>query len=144
MPIFYRDKESFEKLQRMVLNGEEYEFTPCIYCGLPASDREHVIAQAKAALIYELGLARPHQFLVVPSCKECNHLAGKRPFTTVSEKRAFLHKVLRKRYRKYLNMPVWTEEKFKDMSASLIGMIRRAMAIKEITRRRLLWPSQNP
>ena len=144
MPRFYRDQERFVRTECLVLHGEMYDFTPCTYCGLPATDREHVIARARAAMIRELGLAQPHQFLIVPACRECNTLAGKQPFTTITEKRTYLHMILRKRYRKYLEMPLWTEEKFHEMSDGLIGMIRRAMAMRDMIKRRLAWPHQDP
>ena len=142
--MFYRDKARFDRVQRMLLNGEYYDFTPCTYCGLPATDREHVIPKTHAAVIAEMGLVKPQHFLVVPACKECNILAGRHVFPTITEKHAYLHRILRKRYQKYLDIPVWTEEKFREMSKGLIGMIRRRIAIQAITKRRLLWPQQSP
>lgn len=64
----------------------------CIYCGDPATSKDHVLALSKFTLDYPEGL------YIVPCCIQCNNLAGGRLFKNVTEKQAFIREAIRKRF----------------------------------------------
>lgn len=88
----------------------------CVYCGEPAQCLDHVFPLSLSAKLDmhrsvvqdELrgGLYR------VPSCNECNGLAGDEPFTSILGKRRFIQARLREKYRGRTNLWNWVRLRF--------------------------------
>ena len=70
----------------------------CIYCGEPATDRDHVIPCAYRAA------PRHYSTHTVPSCRECNQkILHDLPYFTVFQRTEYVAGVLRKRLLKCLD-----------------------------------------
>jgi len=100
----------------------------CAYCGEYASDIEHVVPR------------RTHlKTFTVPACHECNLIAGGTLFEDFEDKRNFIQKKLRIKYKKVLNMPEWDEEELRFMGKRMKDMIRGWQAARKIIIHRVVW-----
>lgn len=95
----------------------------CIYCGETATALDHVYPKA---LSQRLDLTRESVFralkralVVVPTCTQCNSIAGATPFLSPLEKRKFIQKSLRKKLAKQLKVVVWDEEEIDELGKTL-------------------------
>jgi hypothetical protein len=61
----------------------------------------------------------------VPCCQECNVLAGDKVFFWIREKRAYIQKALKERYRKKLRFVVWDEEDLEELGPGLASFVLR-------------------
>jgi len=118
--------------------------TCCIYCGMPATDQDHVFPVSIAAgLATHLTAVRrqlKQGLNTVPSCRECNTIAGNNPFVTIREKRAFIQGKLFHRLRKHLEMPEWTPRELAELSYSMRTFVLRGIREAERAHMRLNWP----
>ena len=103
--------------------------TECAYCGSPATDREHVV---------------PKSFRgnndTVPSCRECNLLAGDNVFDSFGEKRDFIRQKVEYRYRELISAPVWTQGEIDELAGNLhaaMSVLEKARYITKARIRRL-------
>jgi hypothetical protein len=98
------------------------EVEACTYCGQPASEIDHVHPRA----------GHPHeatartQGLLVPTCGECNRTAGAHIFTSLAQKREWVHFKLRRRYRTDLGLPHWSEREMASLGPTLRGNLEAA------------------
>ena len=118
---------------------------PCYYCGVVATAEDHVVPRA-VIKAYE-ALADPellrslkrHRTLLVPSCLECNSLAGATIQKTLEDRKRFIKAKLKKRYRKVLNMPDWADKEIADLGQELQQHIRASRELKRAVCQRLAW-----
>lgn len=92
----------------------------CYYCGLLADTKDHVRPQSlgdRAAFFASSALPPD---ITVPACRECNCALGARFFRTLGDRKAWIKGRLRRRYRKLLQMPHWTDAELGRLS----GMLR--------------------
>lgn len=82
----------------------------CVYCGEPASERDHFLPLKYAHLVNDLERVRllPLKF-TVPSCHSCNAIANDKVFRSVSAKRQAIHKRLREKNRRLIATPDWSD-----------------------------------
>ena len=113
-----------------------YPSDECIYCGQPANTRDHLIPRTMT------GEAWRTVVLTVPACKECNNLLGPAPLVTITERRAFVHAKLRKRYRSALATIELGGADLDEYGPTMRAVIRRGMAEKAIVQYRLAWPTE--
>ena len=106
----------------------------CVYCGLGAGSRDHLIPRGTS------GEARRHLVAVVPACSECNNRINDHPAHSVSERRRVAHASLRKAKRKLLQAPEWTPDEMGEFGPSLRAYIERSAYDKALLRVRLAWP----
>ena len=109
-------------------------FTPCYYCGLIATSIDHFIPQT----LTKRGFLTDEQ-LLIPACRECNSILGARVFRTLALRREAAKEGIRKKYRKFLNLPDWEIEEIEDLGWTLKSVIKRGQALKHLTRQRLAW-----
>lgn len=118
----------------------------CIYCGEPATTKDHVFPVARAAV---LDLTRPnvraqllpHGLCIVKACAACNSLASDRPFTSILEKRRWIQERLRKKFHKKLHSPEWEEHELNELGHGLRAYIVKAEIDAKIIWRRVNWPT---
>jgi len=101
----------------------------CMYCGEPADDREHV---------YPRSLFR-NNTPKVWACSECNNIASNRLFDCIEDKRDFIHKKIRKKYKWVFKTPNWDKDEINQLGYVLKTEILSAIRLKEIITRRLEW-----
>lgn len=99
----------------------------CAYCGDTATDREHVVPRCSALPSF-----------LVPSCSECNSIAGGTLFSSPADKAAYIKKRLRSRFAKDLSTPRWSQEEIEEMGPGLRPQLllveeRRAWVEKRIS-----------
>jgi hypothetical protein len=113
---------------------------PCTYCGLPSDSIDHIPPQAMRAMIQDLG-AYKGVWREVPACRWCNSHLADLALLTVEDRRQYIKKVLRKKFKKLLSLPDWTDAALAELGPSLrcfvIDSIHKAQIVKE----RLAWPS---
>jgi hypothetical protein len=78
----------------------------------------------------------------VPACLECNSTAGARVFSTPIKKQEYIRQRYRRRYKKLLESPDWTEIELADLGYSLQSYIKGSQEAKKILKKRLKWKLQ--
>lgn len=134
------DRKRFNATMTYSFEDIEFTTTPCTYCGDPAREREHV-APLAVTQYTEADWSSEYPTKIVPACRECNRIASDHTFRTLSAKREFIHAKLRKRYRRCLETPAWTQEELAELGWTLRSHIQHMLAKQRILRRRLSWPS---
>lgn len=104
----------------------------CVYCGEPSSCVDHFPPKVSTRFGF-----------ILPSCRECNHLAGtEHPFNFVA-RAAHVKKRLRQRYERWLQCPDWADDEIETLGRGLIQGVRVWRLQKEIARERLAWNAEN-
>lgn len=125
----------------------------CVYCGCLADTRDHVIPLSYSRSGNQKDRRR-HQWRsesknLVDACRECNSLAGDKVFTDVDEKREYIQQRLEYRYRRILDMPVWSDKEINEMGYNL----KRELKLKTLARKwienrihhpNILWTDAEP
>ncbi len=117
----------------------------CYYCGMPASAVDHVIPQSLLRMydriadpeIYDALVRRRR--LTVPCCHECNCLLGATIQKTIQKRKQYLKERLRRRYKKLLSMPDWTDSEIEEMGEKMQTYIWDGVNKKNDIRQRLAW-----
>ncbi len=92
-----------------------WDIDNCYYCGLPATEEDHVIPISSLRNM-PLSLMKE---IVVPSCPECNRVLSNYFSITLTERKNELRTRLRKRYKKLLASPDWSNEDLRGLDGSL-------------------------
>lgn len=105
----------------------------CVYCGEIAESDDHVPPRT-------IALRAGFPMKVVRACLECNTLLGPRPpWFSVVERRRTIHRILKRRYARVLNIPPWQEGEICQRGPNLQQAIRSGLNQREKARRRLSW-----
>ncbi len=110
----------------------------CVYCGLRATTSDHFVPISVVGMLTECASIHTGRFLL-PSCGECNALAGAKLFKTVAAKRRYIHDKLRRRHKHVLAVPAWSEAELEEMSWSLADYIRKGLEQRNVLLQRLAW-----
>ncbi len=119
---------------------------PCVYCGEVATTKDHVVPRAFYASVADTLDARNKVLrnvgVTVPACFECNcNLLGDVPVLTVLGRRQVVKRALKRKYRKLLSSPDWTDAEIAQLKDG--GILRQsvinAQEKKRIVRRRIEW-----
>lgn len=107
----------------------------CVYCGMPATCRDHLMPSPLT------GSGRRSYVAVVPACTECNALLGDAVEVNMTARRELAHKRLAKRYARYLAMPKqWTPTELRTLGPNLRSRVAAGLAKAEVAAARLAWP----
>ena len=104
------------------------ENAACAYCGMPASDVEHVVPRNMEVPTF-----------TVPSCGECNNMAGGRHFLCFADKREFIRHQIRRKYKSVLRTGDWDSDELAEMSPTMRHMIRTHLDARHVVEARLMW-----
>ena len=112
-----------------------YEFLPndeiCVYCGEFADCKDHFLPISKAVMMSESMDISSGRYLL-PSCMECNSLAGDKVFSTVNNKRDYVFGQLKGKYYGFGNfLPEELSEFGYNLRTAILGDMRN--------KRRLDW-----
>lgn len=77
---------------------------------------------------------------LIPSCHECNNLAGAIPFVSILEKRQFIKKRIKQKYRKYLKRVMWDDDELVELGKNLQSAVLRGLQSTARVELRLSWP----
>lgn len=88
---------------------------PCVYCGQESSEWDHV-----PSMSYVDSLStedRNHAHLrKLPACHECNPWLNSLKLHTLRERRSYVKRKLRSKYRTWIEMPEWSETELLELS----------------------------
>ncbi len=112
---------------------------PCEYCGMPADSIDHVPPQTVRPFMMESGLSKRIQFVSVWACRECNCYLGAKALFTIEERKRFIKKVLRLKYKKYLKIPDWSDSELSRVGYTLEKAILYGIIMKEMVISRINW-----
>lgn len=122
------------------MNALATEPEPCFYCGVPANSIDHVIPRVILRCL-DPAVARDHRYRwTVRACHECNTLLGSRVFDTLEARRAALKDILRRRHKRLLDAPDWTEAELAACGPVLQGYLRQQQRRRHVLQARLRWP----
>jgi hypothetical protein len=113
--------------------------TPCYYCGQLATDIDHIPPQVARSKLFDLGFMDRYPIHELPCCRECNSILGDRLPWTLNERRAYVKKRLRERYRKFLEIPDWTDSELAILRPTLQEFVICGLVQKERIEARLKW-----
>ena len=137
----FEKKKPWQEYCSSTCRLQAFKARPCLYCGLPADTKDHFIPRVYVSRMTQIRADLGAKAkLIVPACRECNSTAGDHIFDTISEKRTFIKQQYRKKYRKLLESPNWTEDELNQLGLSLQTTIRASQAGKELMKARLRWP----
>lgn len=107
----------------------------CHYCGCPADTLDHIPPLSR----YHdaLGTFEAFRPVKVPSCSECNVLAGDELHVSFLERQAFVKAELRHKYARQLRVREWDEDELEEMSYQFRVSIAKDMGAKHFIRARL-------
>lgn len=118
----------------------------CFYCGEIAGTVDHVVPRSMLRDLRVLGdaavtaeLIHRNRVMEVDCCLECNSRLGPAYSVNLSERRALLKRLLRKKYRRLLDMPDWDDAEIGRMGETLQQVILGRLAKRDVIRRRLLY-----
>lgn len=107
----------------------------CIYCGMPASHRDHVTPHSYDSINPKDRTWGEDE--VVPACKECNCLLSNYFLTSIAERADYIARVLETRYRKILASPDWTPEEYKSLGRGLRSFVKKNQHKKKVVKVRI-------
>lgn len=111
-----------------------YPAEVCIYCGLSAFTRDHLLPRAWS------GEVRRHWVAIVPACAMCNSLLNDTLTWSITERRAICHERLRRKYAKFLRTVDRSPEELEEYGPTLRRHMIDSMARKAEVVRMLKWP----
>ena len=121
-------------------NAKPSDPPACFYCGLPASTVDHVPPKNLRDRVEILGLSNRYTFHEVQACFECNTSAlGGRAIWTLSARKQFVKRWLRKRYKRLLGAPKWTDREIMELGYMLRTSVLSRQLAAEILRARIDW-----
>jgi len=112
---------------------------PCYYCGLPASTVDHVPPKVMRQRIEELGLKARYEYHEVKACHECNSALGARAILTLPERKRFMKAWLRRRYRRLLRIPAWSDSEIAQLGYTLRTSVLSHILASEVIKARIGW-----
>jgi hypothetical protein len=119
---------------------------PCHYCGMPADSIDHVVPQAVLDDARDSGdeallaaVTERRRRLIVAACRECNSLARSVMDPTLAARTARVKVALRRRHRKALAMPDWSDRELMEVSVGIRLLVIHAINERDILRQRLAW-----
>jgi hypothetical protein len=104
----------------------------CVYCGEPATDRDHVVAHS---LVNSASRDRTFDHdEVVPACKDCNGALNNKPLVTIAERAHWLSERLKKKLDK---MPIWEPREIDKLGRCLQSVVNAGQLKRKKTERRV-------
>lgn len=127
------------RLMRTTVEG--YGLTPCVYCGLTATARDHFVPRAWRKMMERW---REGCFVdvpdTVPCCTQCNSIAGANVFRTLAEKRQYIQARLRDKNAKLLASEFWPHKELRKLGKTLRSHIEKRETERLRLLLRLAWP----
>lgn len=114
-----------------------YSESACEYCGNVADTIDHVPPQCIRPTLINLKLTNRFPFFEVKACRECNSLLGKRMLWTFRQRKKFIRRALRLKYKEVLALPDWSDSEIKQLNGNLKDFVIKRAVLKEFVRARL-------
>jgi hypothetical protein len=111
----------------------------CYYCGIATNGIDHVPPRCVRPILLQLPIDRIPRFLEVSCCNECNSALGRRPLWTLTERKVYIKKWIKKRYKYYLKLPEWSDNELDKIGPGLRQHVEAGMMVAKLIRERLNW-----
>lgn len=117
----------------------------CYYCGQHADSVDHVIPQYVIRMLVALDDKQitkktlGQRALKVWSCRECNNLASSSLQDSLTERRGFVKDKLRKRYKRILALPTWTDTEIDELGYNLQVFVRSSAKWRDFIKQRIAY-----
>jgi hypothetical protein len=106
----------------------------CVYCGLTAEVRDHLLPEPLT------GRAGRLFVLTVPACYDCNAAISDHPEACITDRRAVAHRRIARRHAAALRCRNWTPDELIAFEGRMRDHVRTAMGRKRLVLERLNWP----
>lgn len=103
----------------------------CCYCGVPASDFDHVVPWSWNHTGKRKTKNRNKE-TCVGACSECNSLLSNYFLHSIKDRADYLSDRLALRYKDLLKMPVWSEEELDEMGYTQATYIRNKQMQRDL------------
>lgn len=123
-------RESSHKTQQLA------EYT-CVYCGLVAATVDHIPPRTVRPSLIALGYQDLYPFIEVRACLECNSTLSDRPLWDVQSRKDHIKDRLKRKYKRYLELPDWSPDDLAEMGYKMRLHITQGLAIRAVTRARI-------
>lgn len=110
---------------------------PCTYCGMDASGWDHIPPLHFISRIDVKDIK--HKLRKVPCCKECNCIIGGILLFTIQERRSYVKRHLKIKYRSILKIPKWNNCELSELGYSLYTSALGGSNKSDSIRYRLSW-----
>lgn len=111
----------------------------CVYCGDPATTRDHFIPVSVVAMLADSNPVPQYAKVTLPCCSHCNSVAEAKVFKTVGAKRRYIQNRLAKKHRKLLNSPPWSDDEINQLGRTLRTKILADQQLARRLRCRIAW-----
>ena len=139
MPWYRQTAKNFHRFYRLVCRDKV-----CVYCGCRSTTIDHFVPLSVIAMIADaVSVGEVSGRVLLPSCGECNRLAGNGSFVTVAAKRRYIHQKLAKRYARVLIIPDWTDAEINELSYGLAHFVRQGLEMRRWIEERLGWQNNS-
>ncbi len=136
-------RRSAEKLAHHLYHREDpYGPDVCVYCGDPATSRDHVPPLSHAASMVDLWAAqgRRPELRLLPACRDCNSRLRNFPGTDLNERRREVKRKLRLKHRRLLGEYDWSDGELMELGRNLRSAIEGMEAKRRWIEARLEFP----
>ncbi|WP_444461588.1 hypothetical protein [Rhodobacter capsulatus] len=111
---------------------------PCVYCGSPSSTLDHVPPISHIETMSISDALCDFDPALYPACSECNSaFLGAKWFHNMNDRKSFVADCIKKKYKRILNFPKWTDDDLKEMSPEMVDEIRATERLSDDTKKRL-------
>jgi 5-methylcytosine-specific restriction endonuclease McrA len=110
--------------------GDRRDIKPCWYCGVPSDTIDHIPPRKIRDFLVERKMTQ-YPFVELWACRECNLLLGARTIWDVHRRKAFIKKALKRKYRRYLNIPPWSDAEISRLGPGLQPVVLHGLAMRE-------------
>lgn len=115
----------------------------CTYCGDIAQTVDHVIPVSffdgkivRSASVKNKGVR-------TYACSDCNCMLSNKYFESFRERCKYVNQGIERRFKKVLNMPVWTDEEFKELGKNMRSRLAEKLNLKALVLERIRWQTTN-
>ncbi len=126
------------ELKKIKTNSKKCGQNLCVYCGADQECYDHAVPLSHfdgdrrhaRKLYYAQG------WETMPSCRSCNSLAGTHFSESFEDRKKFISKGLKRRYRNSLNSPSWTKKELNSLTGILKKSVQEELEKADFVRAR--------
>lgn len=111
----------------------------CHYCGLVSDTVDHVPPRSVRPSVSLLPNADKFPFVEVHACRECNCALGRLALWTLGERKRYIKKWLKRRYKKVLATPDWSDQELAGLAPHMRDYVVNSIAVRDVVRQRIEW-----
>lgn len=115
----------------------------CTYCGDTAQTIDHVIPVSFFDGKIVRSAALRGKGVRTYACSDCNCMLSNKYFESFRERCKYVNQGIERRFKRVLNMPVWTDEEFKELGKNIRSRLAEKLNLKALVLERIRWQTTN-